>query len=85
MPEMFGPELGELQKKTRPDVRVMLRVRRGPVGAQLGMRIHRQAFLAKKLVEMVTEVLHAPDNSQGSNQFDKRKRQSVRIASIVLT
>lgn len=30
-------------------------------------------FWQKRLLEMVTELLHIPDKSQGSNQFDKRK------------
>jgi hypothetical protein len=38
-----------------------------------GWAFIEKPFLAKKLVEMVTEVLHTPDKSQGSNQFDKRK------------
>ncbi|MDQ2948320.1 MAG: response regulator [Acidobacteriota bacterium] len=75
MPEMSGPELGELLKKTRPEVRVMLMS--GFSGDLLvlnyGWAFISKPFLAKKLVEMVTEVLHTPDKSQGSNQFDKRK------------
>jgi DNA-binding NtrC family response regulator len=75
MPEMSGPELGELLKKTRPGVRVMLMS--GFSGDLLvlnyGWAFIGKPFLAKKLVEMVTEVLHTPDKSQGSNQFDKRK------------
>jgi DNA-binding NtrC family response regulator len=75
MPEMSGPQLGELLKHTRPDVRVMLMS--GFSGDLLvlnyGWAFIEKPFLAKKLVEMVTEVLHTPDKSQGSNQFDKRK------------
>ena len=75
MPEMSGPELGELLKQTRPDMRVMLMS--GFSGDLLvlnyGWAFIAKPFLAKKLVEMVTEVLHTPDKSQGSHQFDKRK------------
>ena len=75
MPDMSGPELGVLLKKTRPEVRVMLMS--GFSGDLLvlnyGWAFIEKPFLSKKLVEMVTEVLHTPDKSQGSNQFDKRK------------
>jgi two-component system cell cycle sensor histidine kinase/response regulator CckA len=75
MPEMSGPRLGEILKQTRPDVRVM--VMSGFSGDLLvlnyGWAFIAKPFLAKKLVEMVTDVLHSPDKSQGSNQFDKRK------------
>ena len=75
MPEMSGPELRELLKKTRPRVRVMLMS--GFSGDLLvlnyGWAFIEKPFLSKKLVEMVTDVLHTPDKSQGSNQFDKRK------------
>ncbi len=75
MPDMSGPELGELLKKTRPEVRVMLMS--GFSGDLLvlnyGWAFIGKPFLTKKLLEMVTEVLHTPDKSQGSNQFDKRK------------
>ncbi len=78
MPEISGPELGELLKQTRPDVRVMLMS--GFSGDLLvlnyGWAFIGKPFVAKKLVEMVTEVLHTPDKSQGSNQFDKRKDKS---------
>ena len=75
MPEMSGPELGEILKKTRPDMRVMLMS--GFSGDLLvlnyGWAFIGKPFVAKKLVEMVTEVLHTPDKSQGANQFDRRK------------
>ena len=75
MPEMSGPELGELLKKTRPEVHVMLMS--GFSGDLLvlnyGWAFIEKPFLSKKLVEMVMEVLHTPDKSQGSKQFNTRK------------
>jgi DNA-binding NtrC family response regulator len=76
MPEMSGPDLGEALQKTRPDVRVMLMS--GFRGGDLlvltyGWAFIDKPFVATKLVEMVNVVLHTPDQSQGTHQFDKRK------------
>ncbi len=75
MPEMSGPELGEELKKTRPNLHVMLMS--GFTGDLLilnyGWAFISKPFLAKKLVEMVTDVLHTPDKSQEPDSFDKRK------------
>jgi len=76
MPETSGPELGELLKKSRPNMRVMLMS--GFTGGDLLVLNYGWAFISKpfvprKLVEMVNAVLHTPDKSQGSNQFDQRK------------
>jgi two-component system cell cycle sensor histidine kinase/response regulator CckA len=75
MPEMSGPDLGKSIKQSRPDIHVMLMS--GFVGGDLlvlnyGWAFIDKPFVAKKLVEMVNAVLHAPDRSQGSRQYDTR-------------
>jgi two-component system cell cycle sensor histidine kinase/response regulator CckA len=77
MPLMSGPDLGQTLKKTRPDIHVML-MSGGAEGNLLvlnyGWAFIEKPFVAKKLVEMVTEVLHSPDRSQlGGKEFDSRK------------
>jgi two-component system cell cycle sensor histidine kinase/response regulator CckA len=76
MPEMSGPDLGQLLKKTRPDLHVML-MSGGADGNLLvlnyGWAFIQKPFIPKKLVEMVTEVLHSPDRSQpGGQEFESR-------------
>jgi two-component system, cell cycle sensor histidine kinase and response regulator CckA len=76
MPQMSGPDLGELLKKARPDMGVML-MSGGADGNLLvlnyGWAFIQKPFIATKLVEMVTEVLHSPDRSQfGGQEFDSR-------------
>jgi len=76
MPEISGPDLGELLKKTRPKMHVMFMS--GYPGGELLVLNYGWAFIAKpflggKLVEMVNVVLHSPDRSQASDQFDTRK------------
>src|SRR6476646_10656183 len=77
MPQMSGPDLGEALKKTRPDMHVML-MSGGDHGNLLvlnyGWAYIQKPFVAVKLVEMVTEVLHSPDRSQlGGQEFDSRR------------
>jgi DNA-binding NtrC family response regulator len=77
MPEMSGPDLGELLKKTRPDLRVML-MSGAPNGNLLvlnyGWAYIQKPFVPVKLIEMITEVLHSPNRSQpGGHEFDSRK------------
>lgn len=78
MPDMSGPELGELLKKSRPDMRVMLMS--GFSGNLLvlnyGWAFIGKPFLAQKLVEMVMDVLHTPDRSQGFSKFDTREHEA---------
>jgi DNA-binding NtrC family response regulator len=71
MPLMSGPDLGEALKKSRPGIRVMLMS--GGVDGNLlvlnyGWAFIQKPFVAKKLVEMVTSVLHSPDRSQPGGQ-----------------
>jgi DNA-binding NtrC family response regulator len=77
MPQMSGPDLGETLKKTRPDMHVML-MAAGVDGNLLvlnyGWTFIQKPFVPKKLIQMVTSVLHSPDRSQpGGHQFDSRK------------
>jgi DNA-binding NtrC family response regulator len=77
MPEMSGPDLGEAVKKVRPDIHIML-MSGGSQGNLLvlnyGWAYIQKPFVASKLVEMVTDVLHSPDRSQlGGQEFDSRK------------
>lgn len=51
MPEMSGPDLGELLKKARPDIRVMLMSGGSgwkPVSSQLRLGPHPEAFRGEK-------------------------------------
>jgi len=71
MPRMSGPDLGELLKKTRPDMHVMLMS--GGTEGNLLVLNYGWAFIQKpmvpvKLVQMVTEVLHSPNRSQLGGQ-----------------
>jgi DNA-binding NtrC family response regulator len=77
MPGMSGPDLGELLKQSRPLMRIML-MSGGNNGNLLvlnyGWAYIQKPFLAQKLVEMVSHVLHSPNRSQaGGQEFDSRK------------
>jgi DNA-binding NtrC family response regulator len=77
MPQMSGPDLGEILKKARPDMHVML-MSGGNNGNLLvlnyGWAFVQKPFVATKLVEMVTDVLHSENRSQlGGQEFDTRK------------
>ncbi len=74
MPGMSGPDLGEALKKSRPDLHVMLMS--GGAGGNLlvlnyGWAFIQKPFVAAKLVQMITKVLHSPNRSQpGGQEFD---------------
>jgi DNA-binding NtrC family response regulator len=77
MPMMSGPDLGEILKKSRPDLHVML-MSGGANGSLLvlnyGWAFIQKPFVAAKLVEMIKKVLHSPNRSQpGGQEFDSRK------------
>ena len=77
MPEMSGPDLGQALKMVRPDLHVMF-MSGGSQGNLLvlnyGWAYIQKPFVAQKLVEMISEVLHARDRSQlGGQEFDSRK------------
>lgn len=77
MPDLSGPDLGQILKKTRPHLQVMLMS--GGSGGNLLVLNYGWAFIQKplvpaKLVEMITSVIHSPDRSQpGGQEFDSRK------------
>jgi DNA-binding response OmpR family regulator len=77
MGKMSGPALGEILKKDRPDLHVML-MSGGTEGNLLllnyGWAFVKKPFVAAKLVEMITEVLRSENRSQpGGYEFDSRK------------
>ena len=76
MGSMSGPQLGETLKEQRPDLCVMLMS--GMAGGSLLVLNYGWAFIEKpfvkdKLLQMVDVVLHSPDKSQGSKQYDTRR------------
>ena len=77
MPGITGPELGETLKTSRPELHVMLMS--GLHDGNLlvlnyGWAFIRKPFVTRKLVEMVTDVLHSTNRSQlGGEEFDSRK------------
>jgi DNA-binding NtrC family response regulator len=85
MPQMSGPDLGEVLKKVRPEMHVML-MSAGSSGNLLvlnyGWAYIQKPFVPKKLVEMVNEVLHSPNRSQlGGQEFDSRVDASHRMST----
>jgi len=76
MPQTSGPDLSEAMKKSRPDMHVMLMSGgdNGLLVLNYGWAYLQKPFLAFRLVQMVTDVLHTPDRSQpGGQQFDTRQ------------
>jgi two-component system, cell cycle sensor histidine kinase and response regulator CckA len=76
MPGMSGPDLGVSLKKVRPNLHVMLMS--GMTGGDLlvlnyGWAFIQKPFVATKLVQMINNVLHSPNRSQGSHQYDTRE------------
>jgi two-component system cell cycle sensor histidine kinase/response regulator CckA len=81
MPFMNGPDLGDALQKTRSDIRLMFMT--GSTGGSLlvlnyGWALIEKPFLPAKLLEMINIVLHSPNRSQGSHQYDTRKDQGKR-------
>jgi two-component system cell cycle sensor histidine kinase/response regulator CckA len=77
MPQMSGPDLGVMLKKTRPDLHVML-MSGGDNGNLLvlnyGWAFIQKPFVSTRLVEMIIAVLRSPDRSQpGGQEFDCRE------------
>ena len=75
MPDMSGPVVGQLLKKRRPDIRVIL-MSGYPDGDMLflnyGWHFIEKPFLPARLVERVNDILHTPERSQGDHHFDTR-------------
>jgi DNA-binding NtrC family response regulator len=85
MPQMSGPDLGQILKKSRPDIRVML-MSGGDDGNLLvlnyGWAFIQKPFVPTKLVQMINSVLHSADRSQAGGQgFDSRKEQWLKAQS----
>jgi DNA-binding NtrC family response regulator len=76
MPDMCGPELAELLKQRRPQMRVMLMSGYAD-GAMLvlnhGWYFIRKPFLATALAGRVHEVLRTEVCDQGTDHFDLRE------------
>jgi len=80
MPGMSGPALGDELKRSRPDIHVMFMS--AFTGGSLlvlnyGWAFIEKPFVASKLMEMVNVVLHTPDKSQGSHQYDSRNETAT--------
>ena len=76
MPEMTGPRLGDELKKARPDLHVMFMS--GFAGGNLLVLNYGWSFIEKPLVpsrllEMVKNVLAAPNKAQSGHKFDTRQ------------
>lgn len=76
MPLMSGPDLGELLKKRRPAIHVML-MSGGQQGNLLvlnyGWAYIQKPLVPAKLVQMIREVLHSQNRSQpGGHEFNSR-------------
>ncbi len=75
MPRMSGLDVSDALRATRPEMRVML-MSGGDNGLMVlnyGWAYLQKPFMAVKLLQMVTDVLHTPDRSQpGGRQFDIR-------------
>jgi DNA-binding NtrC family response regulator len=83
LPHMSGPDLGKTLKKKRPDIRVMLMSSQDNgnlLVLNYGWAYIRKEAVAAKLVQMVTDVLHAPDRSQLGDEFDSAKDPCPKIA-----
>lgn len=79
-PEISGPDLGELLKRTRPHMYVML-MSSGANGSLLvlnyGWAYIQKPFIGGKLSKMIYEVLNSKNRSQpGGQGFDSRKDEA---------
>jgi len=75
MPGTSGPDLGLALKKSRPDLRVMLMTAMADgdlLVLNYGWALIRKPFLTVRLLEMVHDVLHTANKSQGSDHYDTR-------------
>jgi DNA-binding NtrC family response regulator len=76
MPDMCGPDLADVLKQRRPEMRVMLMSGYAD-GAMLvlnhGWHFIQKPFLPAALVRGVIDVLHTKVRDQGTDHFDPRK------------
>jgi DNA-binding response OmpR family regulator len=73
MPRISGLDVSDALRATRPEMRVMLMSGgdHGLLVLNYGWAYLQKPFMAVKLLQMVTAVLHTPDRSQpGGRQFD---------------
>jgi hypothetical protein len=75
MQPISGPKLGQVLRNARANMRVMLMSggNNGLLVLNYGWAYLQKPFMAVKLVQMVTEVLHMPNRSQRGDEFDRRK------------
>jgi two-component system cell cycle sensor histidine kinase/response regulator CckA len=76
MPGLTGPKLGEELKKRRPSIHVMFMgsfTGGNMLVLNYGWSFIEKPFVPRKLLEMVNDVLHSPDKSQSTHEFDTRK------------
>jgi len=86
LPDMSGPDLGKILKKNRADIHVMLMS--GQENGNLLVLNYGWAYIQEqvvpvKLIQMVTDVLHAPDRSQLGDEFDSAKDTRSKISKDV--
>src|ERR1035441_9364123 len=76
MPDMCGPDLADVLKQRRPEMRVMLMSGYAD-GAMLvlnhGWHFIQKPFLPTALLGRVTDVLHTKVQDQGTDHFDPRQ------------
>jgi DNA-binding NtrC family response regulator len=76
MPDMCGPDLADVLKQRRPEMRVMLMSGYAD-GAMLvlnhGWHFIQKPFLPTALRDRVTDVLHTNVRDQGTDHFDPRE------------
>jgi DNA-binding NtrC family response regulator len=80
MPGMTGPDLAELLKKRRPEIRVMLMSGYAD-GAMLvlnhGWHFIEKPFLPTALLARVNDILHTNVRDQGTDHFDPREQTNT--------
>jgi len=80
MPDMSGPDLAELLKLRRPEMRVMLMSGYAD-GAMLvlnhGWHFIEKPFLQAALLARVTDILHTRVRDQGTDHFDPREQTKL--------
>jgi DNA-binding NtrC family response regulator len=77
MPDMCGPDLAEVLKQRRPEMRVMLMS--GYADGDMlvlnhGWHFIRKPFVPTALLGKVTEILHTKVRDQGTDHFDPSER-----------
>jgi DNA-binding NtrC family response regulator len=80
MPDMSGPDLAQVLKKRRPEMRVMLMSGYAD-GAMLvlnhGWHFIQKPFVPTALLGKVTEILHTKVRDQGTDHFDPSEQVTL--------